>query len=263
MKTVKIALILSSVIYLNADSNITQESLILKEKELELRARELKLKEKELELQEKGNIINNGYIAPSSYKKTVSKFNNLAESKGYQKRSSKDRYIKYTYETGSATTGINGGSRYNSLKFEKLDTSANSIIFGFGKSYTNRQEISITKYLIDKIDFDSIGYGWRYLWVWDNKYISPYIGFGLELLTSDKVQDKFDSDIGFGVNLSFGLLFEIKRDFELGIGININSHNYTIDSYCTDYKNYSCNEYDTIDWIETRTLTQFSIAYRF
>jgi len=258
MKTVKIALILSSVIYLNADSNITQESLILKEKELELRARELELKEKELDLQEKGNIINNGYIAPSNYKQTVSKSKSFAESKGYTKRSSKDTYIKYTYEDGSAKTGIDGGSRYSSLKFKNLDTTAHSIIIGFGKSYTNRQELSIAKYSIDENDFDSIGYGWKYLWVWDNKYINPYIGFGLEFLTFKEI----DSNVGIGVNLSFGLLFEIKRDIELGMGVNFNHHGYTIDTYCKNYDNYSCDE-DTISWEESRTLTQFSIAYRF
>jgi hypothetical protein len=249
-KILSISILTLSFVYAETEQTLA-------EKEIELLKQEIELLKLEQEL--KSQKSDSNYIAPpqnNSYRSHL--------KKSYSKHSnSSDVYVKVLYGAGSEEYGID-----NNMAEDSISTNFSTFILGFGGFNENRWELKYSQYS-DEYDYESSGIGFNYLWVWNKENFNPYVGLGMEMLNSDNVADDFDaSGVGVGINLSFGVMKSIK-DVEISIGLEYSSHSYPIDSYCTDYEySYyygysSCNEYETINYIENRTLLQIGAGYRF
>ena len=155
-----------------------------------------------------------------------------------------DMYIGVGVMTGSGTQTL----KYNGTTYTAdYDTSATSIKFGYITEDNNRMEFAINKFDLEGTKGGTDTYtGWdfNYLWSFLDGNLHPYLGLGIGMYTSDKMEGETESGdtenaTALALVGSIGLVYSINKSVEIETGYKFHSlaWNYADVDLTDDFSN--------------------------
>ncbi len=231
----------------------TQNELKLKEQELKLKQKELELKDKEIELLKKQTNINAQESTINNFQPVL--YPEKTQNSNPTNSSNKNMYISSSLYSGSFKFLIDDEEQ----ELESNNMKAYSFKLGFGKFNDNRWEIGVSSFNFE--GDKSVTFDVNYLWVWNTKYVNPYLGLGLSFAKLSFEDQNQKDPSGVGGTVEFGLFAQLNESIDLGIGFASMSHVYQVELCSRYYPSYSyC---DTYDFALNSTMGKFTLNVRF